>query len=259
MVCQRMGAEGLTHMLANESLNLTHAYDLAELVRCTQEKGDDVYQEYLSKTPDDICVTDAYLYLLKVRLVVASARSTYLRQKYRLKESNQLLGEYEIVRRIVCVIWAIRSLEHLKGQRGELSTFQMEAAHGLRAFLRTFLEMDVTNVCETLVKRFHTTVYFLLSKTDRFDQFPPVSCVYCDQTIEVAKLVCADGHEMPRCFISQVQVPLLNRRYCVRCQVAIIDDLELLQQVMDERKLEGEICCPLCDAEIDLNDLSELV
>lgn len=259
MVCQSMGAEGLTHMLANESLNLTHAYDLAELVRCTQERGDDVYQEYLSKTPDDICVTDAYLYSLKVRLVVASARSTYLRQKYRLKESSQLLGEYEIVRRIVCVIWAIRSLEHLNGQHEDLSEFQMEAAHGLRAFLRTFLEMDVTNVCESLVKRFRPMVELLLTETDTFDQFPPVSCVYCDQTIEVGELMCADGHDMPRCFLSQVQVPLLNRRYCARCQVAVIDDLELLRQVMDERKLKEEICCPLCDAEIDLNDLSELI
>lgn len=258
MVCQHMGAKSLTHMLANESLELTHVHDVAELVRCTQEKYDDVYQEYLGKMPDDICVTDAYLYSLKVRLVVTSGRSTYLRQKYRLKESSQLLGEYEILRKIVFVIWAIRSLGHLNGQREKLSTFQMEAANGLRAFLRTFLQMDVTNVCETLIKRFQPTVELLLTETERFGEFPAVSCVYCDQPIDVEKLLCAEEHDMPRCFLTQVQVPLMNRRYCARCQVAVIDDLELLRQVTGERKME-EILCPLCDMKIDLNDLAELV
>lgn len=258
MVCQHMGAESLTCLLANQSLKLTRVHDVAELVRCTQEKYDDVYQEYLSKMPDDICVTDPFLYSLKVRLVVTSARSTYLRQKYRLKESSQLLGEYEILRKIVFVIWAIRSLSHLNGQREQLSTFQMEAANGLRAFLHTFLQMDVTNVCETLIKRFQPTVELLLTETEHFAEFPPVSCVYCDQPIEVGKLMCVEEHDMPRCFLTQVQVPLMNRRYCARCQVAVIDDLELLRQVTAERKME-EFCCPLCDMRIELNDLSELV
>lgn len=258
MVCEYMGAECLPQLLANKSLKLTRAFDLAELVRCTQEKHDIVYQEYLSHMSDDICVTDAYLYLLKVRLVVTSARSTYLRQKYRLKESSQLLGEYEILRKIIYVIWAIRSLSHLKGQRTDLSAFQMEAAHSLRAFLQIFLHMDVRNVYETLIKRFHPTIELILSETKHFDEFPPISCVYCDQIIEIGKLICTDEHDMARCFLSQVQVPLMNRRFCIRCQVAVIDDFDKLQQMTGIRDME-KICCPLCDVEIDVNDLSELI
>lgn len=259
MVCQHMGAECLTHMLANDSLKLTRVHDLAELVRCTQDEDDKVYKEYLSKLPDEICVTDTYLYSLKVRLVVTSARSTYLRQKYRLKESSQMLGEYEMLRRIVHIIWAIRSLSHLNGQRGQLSVFQKEAAHGLRAFLRAFLQIDVTNVCETVIKRFRPMIELLLTETKHFDEYSAISCVYCDQPIEVGKLVCADDHDMPRCFLSQVQVPLLNRRYCTRCQVTAIDDLELLRQVTGNYQMD-EVCCPLCDVEIDTNDhLSEMI
>lgn len=258
MVCHHMGAECLTHMLANRSLKLTRVYDLAELVRCTQEKHDEVFQEYLSKMLEDICVTDEYLYSLKVRLVVTSGRSTYLRQKYRLKESSQLLGEYEVLRKIVFVIWAFRSLSHLGGQREQLTEFQTQAAHGLRAFLYVFLQMDVTNVYESLIKRFRPIVELLLTETEHFDELPPVSCVYCDQPIELDKLTCADEHDMPRCCLSQVQLPLINRRYCERCQVAVNDDIELLQQVTGETETE-RVCCPLCDVEIDVNDSSELL
>lgn len=257
MVCQHMGAAGLARMLENHTWKLTHAHDLAELVRCTQELHDDAYQTYLSNWPEDTCVTDAFLYELKVRLIVTSARSTYLRQKYRLKESNQLLGEYEILRRIVFVIWAIRSLEHLSERNEPLTQFQMEAAQGLRAFLQVFLEMEAASVCEALTKRFRPMVELLLVKTSDLDGVVPVSCVYCDLPIEAGRLVCADSHDMPRCFVTQVQVPLINQRYCSRCQITALDDLNLIRQVMDDDELDA-ICCPLCDVEIGLIEQSEL-
>lgn len=210
--CQQLGNDSLTKLLENPTHKLTKLQDLAELTRCIQLKDDDIFKDYRQTIPSKIVCSDTYLYTLKIRLIVISARSTYLRQKYRAMESNILLAEYEIIKKIIFAILSVQRLTHINSLKGIRTSFQLLSACKHRAYLREFIEFDIVNEYEILKKTFCPTIQVILAETEEFDKGPCELCVYCEQEIEAGKLMCKNDHDMPRCCVSMIQVRQVKKK-----------------------------------------------
>lgn len=90
-VCHNFGGQKSLEVLQNSSThNLSRAQDLAEAIRSAQLRNDKIFENYLNTYPGVIVCNDQYAYALKIRLIVTSARSTYLRQKNRVIESSNV-------------------------------------------------------------------------------------------------------------------------------------------------------------------------
>lgn len=223
-------------------------HDLAEAIRNAQLKSDKLFHNYLNILPTEIVSTDEYLYSLKVRLIVTSARSTYLRMKNRIVESSNLLGEYDIIKKFIFAVHSYRTLTHLSTV-DKPKPFHILSAQCQRTALREFVDLSIFEEYEIIKMQFHPTIEQLLVDTETFDDRLLEQCVYCDQPIERGKTICDQGHDLPRCCFSQVQLPMLNERQCTRCQIFALDDLDKLKLLLTDpaQIVDNEVICPLCD------------
>lgn len=247
-VCSHLsGLESLNLLQSNPTKSLAHCHDLAEAVLCAQLKNDKLFRDYIETPPDEIECNNDYLYSLKIRLIVTSARSTYLRQKNRMIESGNLLGEYDIAKRFIFAIQSYQVLSLFKKTKTELNALQLVAAQCHRFSLRDFIELSIFDEYDVIKKRFHPAIESILSATECFDGCVAEGCSYCEEPIEFGKNMCNDEHDLTRCCITRTQVPLMNQQQCVRCQLVAIDDMDILKLFPNVSEIDGDLICPLCD------------
>lgn len=249
-VCHHLGGlRSLEMLLNNHTYSLSGMHDLAEAVRSAQLRSDKLFHSYLNTLPSEIVCTSEYLYSLKVRLIVTSARSTYLRLKNRIMDSSNLLGEYDILKKFIFAVRSYQALTYFN-QLSDLKPFQILSAQCHRRSLREFVDMSIFEEYEIIKMQFHPAIELLLNETHTFDERLLEQCVYCNQPIEHGKEVCSENHELPRCCISMVQLPLMNERECTRCQIFALDDIEMLKLALpDDVQIvdDDDLICPLCD------------
>lgn len=143
-VCHQLGGlKSLDMLLNNSTYSLANMQDLAEAIRNVQLRNDKIFQHYLSTYPTEIAISDEYIYSLKVRSIVCSARSTYLRQKNRLAESGNLLGEYNILKKFIFAIQSYKILSQLKTNHKKLNQFQKLSAQRHRTSLQDFINLSI--------------------------------------------------------------------------------------------------------------------
>lgn len=224
-------------------------HDLCEAVRNAQLRNEKIFQTYLTAYPNEVALTDEYVYLLKVRLIVTSARSTLLRQKNRMIESGNLLGEYNILKKFIFAIQSYTLLVRFNSKSGakKLSAFQKLSAKCHRAALHDFINLCIFDEYEKIRAEFVQLIEKLLIATDKFDDDKIIeTCSYCDAPIGRNTGVCSDEHEMPRCCISLVQIPLNGQYQCSHCQLFALDDTMKLKQIVPTQH-DHVPMCPLCD------------
>lgn len=250
-VCHLLGGlKSLEILLNNASKNLSNTQDLAESIRSTQLRTDRVLKSYVDTCPTEIVCTDEYVYSLKVRLIATSARSTYLRQKNRLTESGNLLGEYNILKKFILAIQSYSILTYLRENSKNLNEFQIISAQCHRASLYEFINLSIFDEYEAIKVQFHSAIEILLTATDDFDKRAVEKCSYCDGPVDRLKGVCEQEHDIPRCCISMTQVPMMNQRQCMHCQSIALDDITKLQLIIPTINSDEPIC-PLCDVPMD--------
>lgn len=251
-VCHQLGGiQALNQLINNPSKSLAGFHDLAEAVRCAQLKNDKIFQNYLQTPPGEIECTNDYLYSLKVRLIVTSARSTYLRLKNRIQESANLLGEYDIAKRFIFAIRSYQTLSLFRKTKDELNALQIISAQCHRVYLRGFVELSIFEEYEIIKLQFHPAIEELLAQTKFFDGGIGERCSYCDEPIELGKMLCNDEHDLSRCCITNTQVPMMNQQQCTRCQLFAIDDMTILKLFPNVFEIDGTLVCPLCDLPMD--------
>lgn len=243
---QLNGTKSIDMLLKNPTYNLSHTQDLAEAIRNMQLRNDQVFKDYFDVYPTEIVCTDQYKYSLKVRLILTSARSTYLRQKNRMIESGNLLGEYNILKKFIFAIHSYSTLMHLNENSKKLNQFQIISGQCHRTTLYEFINLSIFDEYEAIKMPFHHVIENLLSATDDFDKRAVEKCVYCDGAVDRVKGVCEKEHDLPRCCISMTQIPLMNQRQCIHCQSVALDDMTKLKQVVPSITSDEPIC-PLCD------------
>lgn len=78
-----------------------------------------------------------------------------------------------------------------------------------------------------------------LEVTSKFDLIEQERCNYCNSIIvEPWAAVCSEGHKLPRCAITCLQVTCLKFRTCTICE-------EIFHPCLDEEM--DEVICPYCD------------
>lgn len=251
-VCHQLGgAKSLEILLNNPTHSLSGAQDLAEAIRNTQLRNDKIFKDYLDTYPGAIVCTDEYVYALKVRLIVTSARSTYLRQKNRMTESGNLLGEYNILKKFISAIQSYSILLRLNKNTKKLTQFQIISAQCHRTSLLEFMNLSIFDEYEAIKVQFHPLIEALLSASEGLDRRGVEKCAYCDEPIDRIKGICAQEHDLPRCCISMTQIPMMNQLQCVHCQSVALDDVGKLKQIIPSLNIDESINCPICDLPLD--------
>lgn len=253
-ICQQFnGLDALELLLNNETLNLARFHDLAESIQNSQLRNDELFQNYLNKYPAIMECSDQYIYTLKVRLIITSARSTYLRLKNRMIESGNLLGEYNILKKIIFAIRSYRILSFLSQIKKKLNEFQIVSAICHRTSLRDFMLLSIFDEYEAIKIPFHPDIEELLQKTDKFEKMMNETCAYCEMPVDQTTGMCDDNHDFPRCCFSSIQVPIMNQRQCTRCHIFALDDISQLNQILPiSFQIKDDIHCPLCDLPFDI-------
>lgn len=256
-VCHQLGGQNSLDMLLNNSAyNLLNTQDLAEAIRNAQLRSDNVFESYLSIYPPEVVMTDEYIYSLKVRLIVTSARSTYLRQKNRLLESGNFLGEYNILKKFIFAIQSYKLLIRFKTNYKKLSQFEKLSAQYHRASLKEFINLDIFEEYEAIRIEFRALIEKLLIAMDKFnDDWVDEMCAYCDEPVDRDTSVCGSKHELPRCCISLVHIPMDGQHQCQQCQSVALGDTAKLKLIMPTQCNDQPIC-PLCDLPMDRPHLS---
>lgn len=248
-VCHQLGGlQALERLLNNPTKSLSKYHDLAEAMRCAQLKNDKLFRNYLEKGPTEIVCDNDYLYSLKIRLIITSARSTYLKQKSRITESSNLLGEYDIAKRFIFAIRSYRTLSLFLKNKKKLNDLQIISAQCHRVYLKDFVELSIFDEYEAVKVKFHPAIETMLADTNFFDGVVLETCTYCEEPIEVGKTVCNNEHEFPRCCITQLQIPMMNQRQCSRCHLFAIDNMDTLKMFPGILEVDSELVCPLCDS-----------
>lgn len=250
-VCHQLGGlKSLELLLNNSTHNLSNMQDLAEAVRSVQLRNDKIFSDYLCTYPTEFDITSEYVYSLKVRLIVTSARSTYLRQKNRLVESGNLLGEYNILKKFIFAIQSYKILSQLITNHKKLNQFQKLSCERHRNSLWDFLNLSIFDEYEAIKAQFRPLIEDILTATDKFDEKTAEKCPICDTTIETMQCQCQDDFELPRCCISLSFIPIMGKYQCIHCQLFALDDTQKLKQI-DSSQIHQEPICPLCDLPMD--------
>lgn len=121
-------------------------------------------------------------------------------------EANSTLDEYNILKKFTYAILACRKLQYLNQIGNNLTTFQLTSARCQRNLLKNFIAADIAEAYDALKKEFHPIVEVLLIETEHFDELSTENCAYCNDTIGIGEQICANGHDLPRCCLSMVQV-----------------------------------------------------
>lgn len=246
-VCHQLGGlKSLELLLNNPTRNLSRMHDLAEAIRNVQIKNDKLFQDYLGIYPTEFSITDDYIYTLKVRLIVTSARSTYLRQKNRLIESGNLLGEYNILKKFIFAIQSYKILSQLSQNPKKLNEFQKLSVQCHRKSLQDFLNLSIFDEYEMIKEKFRPIIERMLTTTNKIHGNLGEECPICNKPIEPIRCECQDDFELPKCCFSLINVPMMGTYQCVHCQQFALDDMNKLRQI-DSSQNNDEPICPLCD------------
>lgn len=243
------GVQALKNLMQPTAYNLATQQDLALLIQNIQMSNDTVFQSYLATYPSAMDYTDAYIHELKVRLIVISARCTFLKSKNRLIESGNLMAEYGFLASMISAARAYRMLKHLSGKKKKLTDFQRLVIVCNRAVLRSFVSSSIFDEYDAIKMPFHSSIEEMLAKTEDCIRSTDELCIYCEEPVDQRTRVCSDGHVMPRCCISSIQLPLMQHRQCRKCQIYAMDDRDKLNEILSkDLQISDDRWCPLCDA-----------
>lgn len=219
------------------------------MVQNAQIRNDAIFQAYLAKYPAEMEITDSYIHQIKIRLIVASARCTFLKSKNRLIESGNLFAEYGFLTRMILAIRSYRIIKHLSRKTRTLGEFQRLAMLCCRTELRDFLSLSIFDEYDAIKLPFHSKIEEILAKTDGCVRSIDEFCVYCDKVIDQKTRMCSDNHNFPRCCISLIQLPLMQQqRQCTKCEMFALDDRDRLNEILPIDLRINEIICPMCDS-----------
>lgn len=243
------GRKAVQTLLQSANGNLSTQHDLAALIQNTRIRNDTVLQSYLNAYPSEMDCTDAYTHNIKVRLIVTSARCTFLKLKNRLIESSSVFAEYGFLQRMILAIRSYRILEHLGGKRRTYSDFQLLAIICNRMMLRNFISLSICDEYDVIKLPFHQAIEEILAKTNDSTLQMVEHCAYCNKPIEQSTQMCSDKHDMQRCCISSIQLPLMQHRQCTKCQQFALDDRDKLNEILPkDLHIIDDIVCPMCDS-----------
>lgn len=229
-------------LLENESLQLTDYYDCVEVVRYTGSiKCDSL--EPLETMKYRIAMSEEFLYYLKLQLLTVNSKVLYYKSR---SEKNYLkqLQTTKPIKKLIEVINAYFLLKFIASKRKKLSEQAQLSIRCLCNFIRDYIsekfEIELFKTTQDILK---SDFEAQLAKCKISTSLDSEICSYCDAIINKDHLVCEAGHQLNRCVLTKLQIPITINNACSNCYCCVLD-LDTLKKVTGK---SSSFLCPFCD------------
>lgn len=251
-ICRSTTVNPIQTLIANPFRNIHMMMDFAEAVRFIGGKSitDLRMLESQLDLNNAIGITPQYLSKLRAAVVVNAARYSYIRLRDNM-QTKLCRKRAKALFQMMTFIRAHQILSQLIHVIPEIDTWnsnQKRVASSLLNFFQSFssttvdgytlhdIELKMVAIATPLIESIQHKVC---------ESWPvPEICTFCDQEIALDSVICAEGHQTPRCSITQLQFDTLDPVTCPHCKQGIFEDYELLKDVtLGNANL---LTCPLC-------------
>lgn len=229
-------------LLENPTKKLTNLFDCVEAVRYLGVVKTDSLS--VLETECEPALTDEYIYHLKLKLIVLSAKSSYY-QKRSSTYFEVLKKQESSIMKVVNLVRALLLLERMSS-REELSDRVRLSMRCLKIFIEISLKEE--NPQEPLISAkevIESRLNALIGKRKTSSHITPEVCFCCQEEIDKDRLSCSTDHQQNRCIITKLQIPISMNNRCEYCFCCTID-----QQTLQELTGDVEQLCPYCDHQL---------
>lgn len=193
----------------------------------------------------EISLSLKFLYYLKVQLMVVNAKIVY----YQLRSdsiSDLTKESQKSIMKVIDVIRAYFLLKQIVSKKSkQTEQIQLQAIRCLANHLQTYLDDVILNMpFKNAQEMFRPHLKALIDECEFANAAPPEICVYCNDPIEKTQFTCQSNHEMKRCAITKLQLPIDSTTFCQQCQNGVVDK-ETLTLVTNNNK--QMMLCVFCD------------
>lgn len=168
----------------------------------------------------------------------------------RLSDVHSIQLEYELIKKTILVINYNTRLQTILNQSTPktLNKFQLLSIKCLATFLQNYMDGNFLEKYNIWHDSIRPNIQSICSELAEWEA-EPESCSYCYEPIELNQMQCKHQHDIQRCCITMVQVPLVNTRRCYFCQAVALDDVCKLQEAtFTQNEL---FYCPICDVPLE--------
>lgn len=232
-------------LLQNKSLKLTELYDCVEAARHIASNSL-TSLEPLETMTFKIGLNEEFLYFLKLQLIVNDASMTYYQTR-----SETLFEMFKStdrqVRMLIETINAYFLLKSITSRKEKHSTLVQTSIHCLKGFIESYLQEDfekepLKTSKETLTNELES----FLTKCKLSSNFEVEQCKYCQEKID-GSLLCPNNHQLARCSITKLQLPLEPGNSCSNCHCCVMDVSTLKEIIQKE-----DFYCLFCDQQFKI-------
>ncbi|XP_055686977.1 uncharacterized protein LOC129792185 isoform X2 [Lutzomyia longipalpis] len=227
--------------------------DCQEALRIRWFKESDVDPYYIDLVAQPLHDDVASVINLRKRLIYLGARSGSLKYGYQA-QALHFLEEFRYILRVLVVMHMHRNLLKLRRRHqvtNKLTKLQVNAVKHFKVAIREFL---LTPIPEEYAPGLES-LRGILEQTMQDVKEPKcilILCQLCQGEVNEDTLICADGHEMRRCVLTNFPIFILNEAICPQCNQLILKDRPILTEILLLDANE-EIKCPICDVVVDVD------
>lgn len=229
-------------LMKNRSLQLTDFVDCMEAVRYIGILEIESLKKLESMSYKTELSRD-FLYYLKLQLIVVKAKLVY----YRIRSDtlhDRCKNSKTWLKKTIEVINSFFLIKSMLARKKKLSDASAQSICCLATTIQNFLNDETAKgqfitIQKTLRNELENLLTTYKGLKNLKDQ---ETCLYCDETIEASQLMCKQNHEVSRCVITKLQIPIGMSNVCTDCNCGFIDQ-ESLQEITEKE----EQLCPFCD------------
>lgn len=232
-------------VIQNSNHQLTDYSDCLELIRYLGSMNIETLKP-LQEMKYQIELNAKFLYYLKLQQLVENSKQTYYNRRNEFI-SESFAERSTLVLKTIKVIRTYFLLKVLisKQEKEKLPEIVLKSAKLLRISLKLYLEEKFTaEPFKEAQSMFRNEFLSLIESSKMLEELPKEVCLFCMKEIENDSLVCKRKHQMRRCIITKLQLPLSSNNVC-KCLSGFIE-LETLKLVtMNNNQF---MLCPICDS-----------
>lgn len=229
-------------LLENESLQLTDYYDCVEAVRYIGSSNIQTLTP-LESMDYRIAMSEEFLYYLKIQLLTVKSKSVYY-QSRSATNFTRLQQTEKSIKKLIEVMNAHFLLKFIVAKKKKLSEKAQLSIRCICNFIRLYMleevEKEPFKAAQEILK---SGLEALMNKCKISTTIEPEVCSYCDGIIDKGNLTCEHGHQLNRCVITKLQLPITTNSICSICDCCVMDR-DTLKSVTGKN---SQFLCPYCD------------
>jgi hypothetical protein len=238
-------------LINNPSQRLTDYADLVETLRFTGSHNLEAIEE-IAQMPHTLELNEKFFYYLQLQYISLNAKSIY----YKTRSSTLCEIVEETIELLTDLLKTISSyflLEHLLSVKSDSPLYY--------GTLRS-LENQIQHYCNKTIDRDpfkKTSVIFMPKLQNLLKQSKAIVknvslevCTICFNSINEDQLECSQHHNLNRCLITNLLIPLECENYCGQCKTSVTWKKNFIELFHSETS--KFFFCPFCDSKFIFHD-----